>query len=250
MTENGSVNYTADMIKLGNASYNRNANAGVSFQSNSTSASNRTISGGVGHGLSIPYLLDGGASLDFSANESFLARNDRLTGQYRTLSHLGTAAWRPVSKGALSGGANATISDIRNVGGDEQLHYQAASLGVNAFNQSSANSTMTANASLQWTSNGTGQHSESVNANVRYTHARAFDVKGLRYDLVFNASKLQSRSTGIVVEQNSTASSSLDQSLDYRIGRANIRLALALARYGNASSKSIMLHLGRNFGSL
>lgn len=251
IAENGSVNYTADPTKFGNASYNRNANGSVNFQSNTASPSNRTLTGGVGHGLGIPYYLDSGASLNFGINESFLARNDRINGQNRTLSHAGNMSWQPVSRGTLTGGVNANVSDIRNVGGDEELHYQAASLGANVQDQISANSSMRANASLQWTANKLlGSYSNSANANMDYRHARAFDVKGLRYELKFNVNKQVSRSQDATLTPYNTSSASLDQHLDYGIGRTNLRLSLGLARYGNDTSKSIMLHLGRRFGNL
>ena len=250
VTENGSVNYTADIIKFGDASYNRNANASIGFQSNTNSPSNRTITGGVGHGLGVPYLLAGGDMLEFGVNQSLLARNDRINGQNRTLSHTGSTSWRPVPSGTLSGMVNANVSDIRSVGGDEQLHYQAASLGVNALNQASASSTFRASSMVQWTSNGLGQYSNSASAHVEYRHARAFDVKGLRYELGFNMNKFQSRERNSPNGASTVSSSSLDQNLDYQIGRANVRLSLGLARYGNASSKLIMLHLGRSFGNL
>ena len=250
VTENGSVNYSADMVKFGDASYNRNANASINFQSNTTSASNRTLSGGAGHNLAIPYQLKGGAFLDFNVDQSVLARNDRLNGQNRSLTHGGRASWRPVSKGTLSGSVNAGVSDIRSFGGDEQFHYQSASLGVSALNQASANSSLRASASLQWSSNGLGQYSNSANANLEYKHGRAFDVQGLRYELLFNHNESLSRSSNPLFGQSDTSVSSLDQNLDYRIGRANVRLSLGLARYGKATSKSVMLHLGRSFGRL
>ena len=195
-------------------------------------------------------MLKGGALLDFSVDQSILARNDRLNGQNRSLSHGGRVSWRPVPRGTLSGSVNAGVTDIRSVGGDEQFHYQSASLGVSAINQASANSSLTASASLQWTSNGMGQYSNSANANLQYKHGRAFDVQGLRYELLFNHSETLSRNSTPLLGQNDTSISSLDQNLDYRIGRANVRLSLGLARYGKATSKSVMLHLGRSFGRL
>ena len=250
VTENGSVSYTADMVKFGDASYNRNANASVNFQSNTANPSNRTLSGGAGHSLTVPYQLKGGASLDFNVDQSVLARNDRLNGQNRSLSHGGRVSWRPVSKGTLSGSVTAGVSDIRNFGGDEKFHYQSANLGVSALNQVSANSSLRASASLQWSSNGMGQYSNSANANLEYKHGRAFDVQGLRYELLFNHNESLSRSSNPLFGPNDISNSSLDQNLDYRIGRANVRLSIGLARYGKATSKSAMLHLGRSFGRL
>ena len=250
MAESGSVNYTADQIKLGDASYSRNANAGVNFQSNTTSQSNRTVSGTAGHGLRVPYLLDGGAAMDLGVEESIVARNDRINGQNRTLSHAGNASWRPVQRGTLSGGVTADVRDIRDVGEDEESLYQAAALGVNALNQTSAISSMKASASLQWTGNGTGQYSNSASANVEYKHLRAFDVSGLRYELTFVMNEWQSRNSDPQIAPTTTSSAALDQNLDYQIGRANVRLSLGLARYGRARSKVIMLHLGRSFGNL
>ena len=249
-TENGSVNYTADVIKFGDTSYNKNANASVAFQSSTSFPSNRTVTAGVGHGLNIPYLLDQGAALNLTANESLLANNDRINGQNRTLSHTGGANWRPATiAGSLSGGVNANVSDIRSVGGNEKFHNQAASLGVDVVGQASANSSMRAAAAMQWASNGLGQYSSSANANLNYKHLRVFDVKGLRYELLFNLNQSQSRDRN---SQDSpvAANSSLDQNIDYGIGRANVRLSLALAKYGKARSQVLMLHLGRSFGRL
>ena len=79
---------------------------------------------------------------------------------------------------------------------------------------------------------------------------RAFDVQNLRYSLAYNANRTQSNNPTFQVTQSAISYSSLDQSLDYRIGRANVRLTVAIAQYGAAASNSIMLHLGRSFGNL
>ena len=250
VTENGSVAYRSDVTKFGKNSYTWNWSGKIGHQSNTASSSNLTTTGVAGHSLAMPYALAGGASLDVNLSESLLASNDRLNGQNRTLSHAGGMKWRPVPRGPLSGTMTASLSDVRSVGGVEQLPYQAAALGVSANGQASANSTFTVNGSLQWTSNGLGQYSNNANANISYQHIRAFDVKGLRYDLKFNLNRLQSGSTSTQSAQTIISGTSLDQNLDYRIGRANVRLSVGVAKYGNARSNSVMLHLGRSFGNL
>ncbi|MDO8413030.1 MAG: hypothetical protein Q7S51_04475, partial [Gallionellaceae bacterium] len=250
LTENFRSNYQSDTIKFGDSSYNWGANGGMRHQSNTTSPSNQAITGGAGHRLSTPYALGGGASLNLSVSQDFLAENDRLAGQNRTLSHTGGLTWRPASRGTLSGSVSGSVSDVRTIGGATPMHNQAASLGAEAVNRISANANMRANATQQWSKNETGQVSTSAYANLTYQHTRAFDVQNLRYALTYMMNRTQSRNPNWQSIQPAVSSSALDQSLDYRIGRANVRLTVAIAQYGQATSNSIMLHLGRSFGNL
>jgi hypothetical protein len=84
-------------------------------------------------------------------------------------------------------------------------------------------------------------------------HARAFGVRGLRYTLMFNANTTRSQSD-TRLEGNPDAgrdqvTRSLEQRLDYRIGRLDVRLSTRLAEIDGKKNALVLLRISRDFGS-
>ena len=249
-TENGSVHYTADITKFGDASYNRNANASVRNQASTGAPANLTTSAGGGHGLGIPYALGGGASLNFGFDQGLTWRNDQLYGQNLNLRHNGNMSWTPVPTETLSGSANLSATDTLSRGGYNPYRFQTAILRGNGLSRISAMSSVKANASVSLADNGRGQRSKNTAATVGYQHARAFDVKGLRYALNFTMT-MQSYAFDSKLQDYDRSGSTLDQSLNYNIGRAYVRLSGIVAKYSSGFSNSmIFIRIGRDFGNV
>mgnify|MGYP003386294395 CR=1 FL=1 len=247
----GSASYRADMRQFGIAFYNWNANTAAVATSNTTQPSAFSLSAGLGHTLNAPQTLRGGSTLDLNAAQSLLVRDSRLNGRSISLSNNAGVSWRPLAGETTSGSVSFSVADIRIDGGDNRNHYQTVTLGVDAFNRSSVNSSASGMATLQWASNGEGQITKSANASIGYQHARAFDMQGLRYSLALSVLHLDFENTVTQINQlNRRSGSTLEQSLDYRLGRAFLRLNGTISRFTDFKSSSIFVLVGRNFGSI
>ncbi|MEQ1814415.1 MAG: hypothetical protein ABL860_08210, partial [Candidatus Nitrotoga sp.] len=247
----GGANYRSDMRQFDIGSYSWNANAAAVVTSHTTQPSSRSLSGGLGHSLNAPKTLQGGSSLDLSAAQSMLVRDSRLNGLSTSLSNTASASWRPVAGETTSGSVSLALADIRITGGDNRNQYQTVTLGVDGLKRSSVNSSASAVATLQWASNGQGQITKTANLSLAYQHARALDVQGLRYSLTLSTLYLNFENTVTQIDQlNRRSGSTLDQSLDYNIGRAFLRLNGTISRFTNFKSDSIFVLVGRNFGSI
>ena len=244
----GRADYNSDETPFRSAFRRWNANGGLDYQTSSATAAYLTTFAGAGQGLRLPYALDRGA-MDFNFNQALSVRDGGVLGQTNTLTHNGGVTWKPESGETLSGAVNFTVSDMLTFG-DISSHMQSANLGVNALHKTSANSSTTAGAALEWRGNERGQSSTSANVNVKYNHARAFNVKGLRYALTLQVNTFQSEDA---YGQNTASSRDgylADQTLQYAIGRAYLRLNGAVAKRGNVKNSLIVLQLGRSFGDI
>jgi len=248
---NGGANYRSNMLPFGIASYNWNANAAAAATSNTTQPSSLSLSGTLGHALSAPYTLQGGSSLDLNAGQSVIFRDSRLNGDSFSLSNTAGALWRPLAGETTSGTMSLAVADIRITGGDNRNKYQTITFGLDGLKKSSVNSSASAMATVQWANNGQGQITKTTNASLGYQHARAFDVKGLRYALTLSALYLNFDNTVTQINQlNRRSGSILDQSLHYNIGRAFVRLNVSNSRFTDFNNDSIFVLVGRNFGSI
>lgn len=244
----GSANYISDDTALGSAFYNWHVLGGTDYQTSSASVSNLAIFGTAGHGVKVPYALDQGA-MDFNFNQSLSVRDEGTLGQANTLTHNGGVMWRPVPGETLSSTVNLSLSDILGFG-DTTTHLQTANLGINVLHRTSVNSSTAAIASLGWSGNELGQSSRSVKVDIRYNHARAFNVKGLRYTLTMNMSKYQFEDVYSRITDNSRDGYLFDQKLEYGIGRAYLRLNGSVAKYAKSKSVLVILQFGRSFGEI
>ena len=246
----GGADYNSDETQFRSAFHRWHANGGFEYRTSSVVVPNTVISGGAGQGLRMPYALERGA-MDFNFNQALLVRKSGTLGQFNTLTHNGGVIWRPESGETLSGAVNFTVADMRAFG-DRSSHLQTANLGVNALHKAAANSSMTAGVALGWTGNERGQSSTSANVDVRYNynHARAFNVKGLRYTLTLQVSKFQLEDSYSRNAVSSRDGYLADQKLEYAIGRAYLRLNGSVAKRGKLKNTLIVLQLGRNFGDI
>ena len=233
------ASYNSEATKIGNAFRSWSANGGLDYRTSSTSASDVTVFGGVGQGLSLPYVLDKG-TMDFNFNQSLAVREGGL-GQTGTLTHSGGVYWRPLSSASLLNLASFSVADMRSFG-DISSDMQTANLSVSSLYRTTAYSSAAADAILGWSANDMGQSSTNGVVNIKYNHTRAFNVKGLRYALTFNVSRRFDDTSGV--------SYGTEQRLEYAIGRAYLRLSASVAKQGRSNTTLIVAQLGRNFGDI
>jgi hypothetical protein len=247
------ANYTADIINFKKGlSYKWNVGTGITNETSSTGSNNQKITGFGVHSLYQPIPINESSMLNLNANQSLSSSYDRLYGMSTTLSHSGNVSWNGSKNNSLSGTANMTVGDVRIFGFNES-DYQYATLQLDGRKQFSINASLSANVGLNWSHQSqAGQTTTSVNSSVSYRHTRAFNVRGLRYLILFsaNTSAYDARLLGNVDAQRTQSGYSLEQHLDYHIGLLDTSLAAIASELDGKQNASIFMRIGRNFGNM
>lgn len=255
-SQNAGVNYNHDPIVFGNFSYNWGLNGGISNQFSSNDSSSTDFNAGGTHTLNHRYLINERANLTTYVSESLSARVGQRNGSSETLSHSAGISLGVNPSDKLSGAVSLTANDSRSFG-EESTDNQSVSLQVNGNMQISNYSSASANFNMQWNRSGTedpetdGLSTWSANGNASYMHSRAFGVPRLRYSLQFNmnTSHTNARLIGDADAERDRIGYSLDQHLDYQIGRMDARLTATGAVQDGKENAMIYLQIGRAFGN-
>lgn len=252
-TQAGNAAYNADVIKFGKLlSYNWHLNGSVTNQTNSAGSNDQRLTAGASHSLFYPYVLSGGSALNFTVNQGLTNMYDRLYGSSNTLTHNGSMSWNAPQTESLSGAANLTVGDTHTFGYGE-ANYQFANMQLNGRKQFTMNSSLGANAGWSWNRQGlTGQVTTGANGSMTYLHSRAFNVRGLRYSLTasVNTTSYNERLLGNVDAQRTQSGYSLEQHLNYRIGKLDTSLSAILSRIDGKENASIYMRIARIFGNM
>jgi len=251
--ESGNAAYNADVIKFGkDISYNWNVSGSLTNQTSSNSTNNQNISGSGSHSLYYPYIISAGSALNFTANQALSSTYDKLYGMNNTIIHNASMSWNGAQTESLSGSANSTVGDAHTFGYSES-NYQYANFQLNGRRQFSINSSLSANGGISWNRQGlTGRTTTSINGSVTYLHTRVFNVRGLRYSLIGNVNTMSydERLLGNVEAKRTQSGYSIDQHLNYRIGKLDTSLSGNLSRFDGRENASIYVRIGRFFGNM
>lgn len=252
-TQSGNAAYNADVIKFGkDISYNWNVSGNLTNQTSSDGMNDQRVAAAGSHSLLYPYSISPGSVMNFSANQSLSTSYDRIYGTSEILTHNGVVSWSASQAESLSGSANASVGDTHTFGYNE-ADYQFANLNLNGRKQFSLNSSLGANAGLNWNREGvTGRVTTGINGSISYLHSRAFNVRGLRYSLTAsaNTTSYDERVLGNVNAQRSQSGYSLDQHLNYRIGKMDTSLSAIVSRFDGKENASIFVRIMRFFGNM
>ena len=90
----------------------------------------------------------------------------------------------------------------------------------------------------------------NTSGNLTYNHTRAFDVPLLRYTLLYsvNQNQFQSRLLGDSNAPREQITQSVEQRLDYNIGRIEMRLSARIALVEDRTDWLVFFSLNRRFG--
>lgn len=254
-TEGGNISYNSDPLTFENSSYTWNASGSAANQTGGDSGGNHAFSGQIGHNLNYNYPLRSGASLSFNFGQSLFANTNRLAGSSETLTNNGSVSWRVQPSETLTGATTLSLTDTLTRG-DQPSHNQFLNLQVNGQDQLSMRSVATANFTLQWSHQGENSNgaagSSQLNAygNITYSHSRAFNVRDLRYNATFNVNTLHTdnRLLGDTTAQRVQVGYSLEQWMEYHIGRLNARLTATVGRLDGKENALLFFQVGRDFG--
>lgn len=270
-TQSVGANYNADILALGNYSYNWYASANLSNQTGGQEGSTHTLNVSLGHGLNRSWELSPTSGISANLGQTVSATETNRFGSSRGISHNAGVSWRAYPTEAVTSYVSLSAADSRNYG-DNANSFQLINFQANGQWQLSRYSSASADFTWQHTrqsntlrvidrgldedllvdsdTKGTGT---AMGGSISYVHARAFGVRGLRYSLLFNANSART-ATNTRQEGNPDAgrdlvTKSLEQRLDYRIGRLNMRLSTRVAEVDGKKNALILLRISRDFGS-
>lgn len=270
-TQSVGANYNADVLALGNYSYNWYASANLSNQTGGQEGATRTLNLSLGHGLNRSWELSPTSGLSANLGQTVSATQTNRFGSSRGISHNAGVSWRAYPSESLTSYVSLSAADSRNYG-DNANSFQLINFQANGQWQLSRYSSASADFTWQHTRQSStlrvvdrGFDDEllvdektrgsgiAMGGSLSYVHARAFGVRGLRYSLLFNANSARTE-TSTRQEGNPDAgrdlvTRSLEQRLDYRIGRLNLRLSTRIAEVDGKKNALILLRISRDFGT-
>ena len=144
------------------------------------------------------------------------------------------------------------ISDSRTLKRDKD-NFQLANLQYTGSNSITRYSQLSGNATLQFSRQETeGVLSEQTvsNGQLEYRRSRIFQQPGLFFTSLLKLSERRSDSERLIGDGDSATTASLENTLHYRIGRLETRLAIDFIKIGNNYDRLIMFEFTRSFGDL
>lgn len=264
MAGSGALSYSGEPLTFGNYNYNWFTGASASLQSTSIGLNQQTAAGQFGHTVSRSLTLGENNILSLSASQSVSLSTNSQTGLFSTLAHSGGLSWRVDLGEKATAILSATLADNLTTG-QTAGHFRTFSLTGNGLLQISRRSSLTFNSNLHWSqqqqSGGLQQLGAQVinpstsnwsgAASVGYVRQRIFDVSNLNYaaNALFNASQANQ---GIIGGDPNFAawqtSTSLQQRLDYRVGRLNFQALMTVATVNGKKNASVFFQVFRTFG--
>jgi hypothetical protein len=254
-TQGLGATHIPDIIPLGAYLYGRNVSAGLTRESGGPQGERRTTNAQFGHNLTRNFALQSRATVSLNLAQSVSATDDSPGEGSETLLHSGGVSWSASPSGRSSAYASLTAADSRRTGAGEG-RFQLVNLQATGQFQFSRHALGSANFTTQATrathpaAPGDGFDVTST-GNLAFQHARAFGVPGLRYFAIYSAneSQLASRQLGDLNAPPEQASQSLEQRLEYSIGRLETRLLARAAEIQGQRNWLVFLRVSRRFGA-
>lgn len=257
-TQSASLNYPLATFDVDKYHYSSQISASVYNRTSSTeragyagsrsSGSTQSASISPSHSLSHSSRL-GAGTLSVGLNQS-LSASESTTSQARaSLNHSATASWNKNQSGTHSS-ARISGSDRRSLN-NTQDSFQFFSVSASVSEEINRNSSLSADISAQASrqlSSGTSSTTADPNtsstynnssASIHYTHARAFNLRNMKFDSNFRAN---SRSALPVFSGTETEQGPItwDNTLSYSVGRLISEFSVSLSKEGDGTSQSLI----------
>lgn len=215
------------------------------------------------HTVSRDMLLGDAQALSFSVAQSAAALMESPGRQTtRSIAHTASLFWQANGDGRSQSFAGVSASDARNHA-EEDGRFQLLNLQWSQREQFSRYFSGAANVTLQATRNDatqvdafTGERrvqrggwQRFYNASVNLESQRVFGVPRLRYTLLATASsqQLEQRAFGDIEAPRERISKSVENRLDYSIGRLEARLSARAAQVDDRTVVALLARLQRRF---
>lgn len=252
-TQFGGATYALDPWRFGEYVYTSSLAGNITNQT--APEQNRQLLSAQGtHGLQRPFLLGAAQSLNVGLTQTLGASHESVSGGLYTLAHNASASWSLSRADGLAGYVSVSAGDSRTFG-YATSEFQLLNLQLSGQAQFGRLASLNANLTLQGTRQATGNvvpdgFDITTNGGVTYQHLRAFGVPQLRYSLTYNRSDYQfnTRLLGDLNAPREHVQWSLENRLDYRIGKLDARLSFRVAEIDGKKNALVFVRLARQIG--
>ncbi len=259
----GSLSWTSPSVEVMGWRWTPTASANGGLARSSGEPTRKLVGVQAGHSLARDVLLGEGEGLALSFSQSAAAlRESASSADSRALVHSASLYWQDAGDGQRQSFVGLSMSDSRNWSQDDG-RFQLVNLqwsqrlAFSRFSSGSANITLQGSRSDSTQLDAfTGQTREQssgwqrfYSVGINFEQQRAFGVPRLRYTLAANANsqQLERRSLGDIDAPRERITASIENRLDYAVGRLETRLAARAARVDGRTVASIILRAQRRF---
>jgi hypothetical protein len=259
-----SVSYSGDPLVFSEFTYGWGTGGGLNHSSSSSGTSEVGSSVSASHNLSRAIAFGEYGAVNLTAGQS-VSHSTAKQGGTTSLSNSAGAAWQANYGEQLTANlsTNVSLSTSSGVGGSNQFRT-ATLMGGGAY-QISSRAAVTINANLSWSqsliSNSTSQVLNGLQVNAStpqsngsfslgYTHQSPFSIRNLNYTgtlMRFQSFSNQNVAGAGALQINDQGSTSIQQLVDYRVGRLIFRLSNSLIDQAGKKSASIFGSVTREF---
>ncbi len=269
LNANANATYSGDALKFGSFDYNWGIGGGLgaALANPGTTSSNAGFTGN--HSLYRTIVIDPSQSVGLNASQGLsvnLSQGAGATSTATSLSNSAGANWNARYGEALSAAVAATVNHSVNFGTSTSQSLSTSLSGNSGYvHQFSSRASASLNASIGWSGSMVGnvqsqtlnqvtvggwQGSLAGNLAASYNHIAPFSVPNLHYNANLSWTFAQSGAPIAGGSGSSGAlntSTSLQQSLRYRIGRLSFSANAAVINVGANTSYSIFGSVNREF---
>lgn len=253
-TQSAAASYSADPRRFGAYVYSASAGASALNQTGGNVPARQLFSANAGHNVQRTIELGGADSLVGTLSQNLAEARDSVAGGLHTLGHHASLMWRAVRGEELAGLLGVSAADSRTRGHTRSA-FQLLNAQASAQAQTGRYAFLTGNLTVQGTRQASaeaplGPFNVNIGGGLTYQHQRAFGVPGLRYLATYerNDYRTNTRLEGDLEASREHVTASLDQRLEWRIGKLVARLSFRLAEIDGKESASLFLRLARELG--
>ncbi|MBI5109719.1 MAG: hypothetical protein HZA62_13340 [Rhodocyclales bacterium] len=259
-----SVSYSGDPLQFSGFTYGWGTGGGLTHSSSSNGTSEVGSGVNASHNLSRAIIFGDYGAVNLSASQNVSHTTAQL-GATTSLSNSVGAAWRASYGEQLTANlsTNVSFNTSSGVGGKNQ--FKTANLMGGGIYQISSRAAVTINANLTWSqsliSTSTNQVLNGLEVNTNtpqstgsfslgYTHHSPFSIRNLNYSgtlMRFQSFSNQNVAGVGALQINDKGSTSIQQLVDYRLGRLIFRLSNSWIDQAGKKSASIFGSVTREF---
>lgn len=257
------VNWTSQGVALGAWRYTPTAAANLGVARGGGVGQRYTVASQLGHGVARGVPLGQGHSLSLNLNQTLGLVEDSLNRSLsRTLGHSASLFWQGTSGAATQSFAGLSASDTRTYG-EESGSFQLVNLQISRRTQLTRSASWSGHLTLQ-ASRSELRQLDLVSGQVRaagvgwqrfysgtlnYENSRALGVPRLRYTLLVgaNSQQFESRALGDIDAPRQRIGASVENRLDYAIGKLDARLSARVVRLESRNVASVFARVQRRY---
>jgi hypothetical protein len=262
-TGNASLAYSPEGLMLGAWRYTPTLGGNLGASRSSDSGNRHTVGAQLAHGVARDWAPGESETVSVSLTQSLGALRDSQSQMWsRAYAHSLGLFWQAVGESASQSYAGLSLSDSRTAA-QERGSFQLVNLQLSRRTQLSRHANWSGNLTLQASRSDTTQldvftattrqsspgWQRFYSGTLTYEHQRFLGEPRLRYTalLTANSQQFESRAAGDIDAPRERITESLENRLDYAIGRLEARLSARVARVDERNVASVFVRLQRRY---